>query len=302
MTAPAECRICGVGHNRECRTLARYLDSLTAAGRAGKTIYERKRSVIRMAAAVEPPLVDATARDIQRWRLSLTVTQSAVADYTIAARRFFAWLVDEGLRDDNPAAKLPAPRRPKRLPRPIPEEELFYAIMTAPPRIRPWLVLASFCGLRACEISALRAENIRATGPQPSLLVTIEGSKGSRVERLVPLCQFVLDEIPGWRLPRTGFAFVRYDGRYWLPNSPQKISQKANEWLHASGTSYTLHSLRHRFATGVYAVDHDLLALAELLGHADVTTTQVYAKANPLRAREYVAGLPTPPRRLRAQP
>jgi integrase/recombinase XerC len=300
---PAECQICGAAHCRDCGYLTRHLDSLRAAALAQRTVGERRYAILRLAramSAMDTTVMEATSRDLLKWRLGLRVTQSTAAGYLIGARRFYAWLQAEGLRPDNPAAALPVPPQPRRLPRPVPEKELMYAVLTAPPRIRPWLILAAWCGLRAIELSQLRADNITTTGPQPSLLVTIEATKGSRVERLIPLCPFVVAEIPSWDLPRSGWAFVRHDGQYWLPNSAQKISQLANQWLHASGTACTLHSLRHRFATQVYRQRHDLLTLAELLGHGHVTSTQIYAKADTSQTAADVAGLPTPPRHLRA--
>jgi hypothetical protein len=108
----APCGICGVGHYADCRILGRHLDSMRAARRGKRTINSRKRAVIRMAVIIEPPLTDATTRDVMKWRLGPTVSPGASLDNITHARGFFAWAGVRGLRKNDLAAALPVPRRP----------------------------------------------------------------------------------------------------------------------------------------------------------------------------------------------
>jgi integrase len=293
------CAICGVGHQGSCATLGRHLDDLRGLGHTAATVYARQRAITRAAAALPVPLAEATTRDLLGWLMRLDVASDTRRDYTTHLRRFMAFAVADGLRHDDPAASLPSPRKTRRLPRPVGTDGLMLALETAPRRIRPWLVLAAYCGLRAREIAYLRREDISDTADPPVLLVTRHASKGGRTERLVPLPPYVIADMPTWPLPRSGWVFRRYDGNRG-PNTPAKVSQLANFHLHDVGIGDTLHTLRHWFATGVYAADHDLLTLAELLGHADLSTVRIYAKTDQRKATAYVAQLPVPPRNLRA--
>jgi integrase len=277
--------------------VAAYLEQLRLEGRSPATIYARRRALARLAAALPVPLLAATQPDLMDWRAGLMVAAGTVLDYVTAARRFYAFAQEAGLRADNPAARLPAPRRARGLPRPIAWDDLVLALTSAPPRIRPWLVLASYCGLRAKEVALLRRECILETLPQPLILVAADATKGRR-ERTVPLCGFVLSEIPLWQLPRNGWAFRRYDGSAGH-NSPAKVSQLANAHLHSAGVGATLHQCRHFFGTETYRAKKDLLLVRDLLGHADVSSTQGYAAWDRPSAVAAVEAIPAP-RRLRA--
>src|SRR6266436_6248051 len=134
-----------------------------------------------------------------------------------------------------------SPLLARRLPRPIPDDHLLYALAQAPARIRPWLVLAGWCGLRAKEIALLRRERVIETGRPPGLLIASDATKGRR-ERYVPMSDFVIAELVPV-LPASGWVFRRYDGRPG-PNTPGVVSRVANDHLHACGYAATLHQLR----------------------------------------------------------
>lgn len=274
--------------------IGRYLDYLRLRGHSAATIYDRKRAMIRMTAALGVPLPEATAAGLMAWRAGLAVSDDTAVHYVSHAREVFGWLQAEGLRPDNPAARLPSPKLGRRLPRPISEPDLMRALDLAGPRIRLMLVLAAYCGLRAKELAYLRRESVMETGSPPMLLVTAEATKG-RYERWIPLSSFVVAEIGRARLPASGYVFRRHDGRGG-PNSPGLISHLCNEHLHATGTGATLHSLRHFFGTGTYAAGKDLRVTQELLGHQSPATTAIYAAWSSEGARAAVEALPVPGR------
>src|SRR5215470_13954631 len=167
--------------------IARHARWMTQRGLAATTIADRTYLLARLEGWLERPLLDATAAELAGWRASMTHAPGVICQYASHAFQFYAWAVAEGLIDVNPAAGLPLPRRPRRLPRPINEDALDLAVTTAPGRIRPWLVLAGWAGLRAVEIAGLRRENVLDSIAQPVLLVTAESTKGGRHERIVPL-------------------------------------------------------------------------------------------------------------------
>jgi integrase/recombinase XerC len=172
-----------------------------------------------------------------------------------------------------PDIDVPLPKARKGRPRPISEEQLRVAILNAPRRIRPWLVLAALAGLRCAEIAGLRREDLLDTADEPVIIVMGKGRK----ERIVPLSPQLWRELVDYGLPRRGIVFLRRDGQRGQ-NDPKLVSQLANAYLKSVGVNETLHQLRHRFATQAYAVHKDLRVVQELMGHADPATTARYAE------------------------
>jgi integrase len=257
------------------------------------TIYDRSRVLHRLRAALPVPLLDATEDDLAAWREGLShLSGHAIATYCGHVQQLYRWAVREGLIGASPAERLAVPHRPRRLPRPIAEDDLMTALKAAPPRVRPWLVLAAWCGLRAREIAYLRREDICDRNTPPVLMVTELAAKGGR-ERIIPLSSFVLAELSAARLPLSGWAFPRADGQPG-PNLPWVVSRLSNEVLHEAGVAATLHQLRHRYGSQVYAVSHDLRLTQELLGHASPTTTAGYAAWDRGSAASTAEALPCP--------
>ena len=290
------CTICGTcGPGEGCSVLARHLDWMRQRGLSENTIQGRRRLLARMALPV--PLLEADAAMVGEWRAGLTVTGGVIASYVSHVSEFFKWAVKEGLRPGNPAADVPVPKVSRGLPRPVSEDSLMAALAAAPPRIRPWLVLAGWCGLRACEISGLRRENILDTVSPPVLLVAASATKGAH-ERMVPMSAFVVAELHAARLPPSGFAFRRADGQPG-PNAPWMISHLCNEHLHACGIAASLHQLRHRFLTQMWRATHDLRLVQDLAGHSSPATTAGYTEVDKPAAVAAVETLGAPAR-LRA--
>jgi integrase len=274
-------------------SVARYLGHLMDQGMSPHTIYDRRRVLSRLAAALPVPLLEASPDELAAWRVTLRrLSAGSAANYLGHVRCYYRWAADEGLIEASPAARLPVPRRPRRLPRPIGEDGLALALASAPGRLRIWLVLAAFAGLRACEIAGLRGENVLLRAAQPYVLVAEDATKGIR-ERAVPLCPFAVAELAAAGLPSRGWAFARLDGAPG-PNHPARVSQVCNRFLHDHGIPETLHQLRHRFGTQAYAASHDLRAVQELMGHANPATTGCYVLVSRPSAVAAVRALPVP--------
>ena len=278
-------------HGANCDlVVAAHLRWLVLAGLSPGTIDARRRALLRLQIALGKPLLEASAADLAAWREHLDVAPDTVGDYVSHARQFFAWAMACGLAEATPVTpQLPVPVRTRRLPRPIGEQDLLAAVAGAPDRIRPWLVLAGWAGLRAKEIALLSRERVLDTARPPVLLVAYDATKG-RSERVVPLSSFVLAEL---QLPGSGWVFRRVDGGRG-PNSPARVSQLANRYLHEAGIRESLHQLRHRFGTVLYAQTHDLRLVQEVMGHRRPETTSGYTKYDNINAAAAVELLPAP--------
>lgn len=157
-------------------------------------------------------------------------------------QEFYRWALAEGLIGVDPTGRLVRPKIPRRLPRPIGEEQLLRAVLTATPRVRAWLVLAGWAGLRAMELAALRREDVLEDAAPPLLIV--RDGKG-QVGRAVPLSRPVVDELAPMLAghdPAHEWLFVgQHDKRRHV--HPGTVSSMCNEHLRSLGYPDTLHSL-----------------------------------------------------------
>lgn len=273
-----------------------HLEHLRQLGHSAATIYGRMTFLRMLARQLPVPLLAATAVHLAAWRAALSVSDEVIVHYVCHAQAFYAFCVERSYCAANPAAALPVPRVSRRLPRPVSEPDLMRALALASPRIRPWLVLAGWCGLRAKEIAYLRRECVLETASPPVLLVARDATKG-RSERVIPLSAFAIAELTAV-LPASGWVFTRRDGRKG-PNSPGLVSHLANCHLHECGVAASLHQLRHRFATQAYQASRDLRAVQSMMGHTRPETTAGYAAFDQRAAAAAVEAIPAPAR-LRA--
>lgn len=250
------------------------------------TVTSRCNALRRLHAHLNKPLTNVTADDLVTWQLLRRLAPRTMVSEVSHITCFYDWAVDIGAMDQNPARSLIRPKLNRPLPRPIAEADLALAIAGAPSRIRPWLVLAAYEGLRAMEIASLCREQIHDRSKPPILHVVGKG----RVERTVPLCKTALTELRRHGLPSRGFVFPRADGRPG-PNTAQRISALSNRYLHGAGIRDTLHSLRHRFGSQLYQKSRDIRLVQDLMGHADPATTAGYAAWDRTTAARFVGQL-----------
>jgi integrase/recombinase XerC len=272
--------------------VAEHLEWMRQRGLAASYIDKRRLVLARLAAALPVPLTGATPGMLGAWRATLVMGDDAVCNTLGAVREFYKWATGRGLTGASPAAGLPVPRRSRHLPRPIATHDLFSALACAPPRIRQWLVLAAWCGLRACEIARLQRANVLDTASPPVLRIVAGATKGRR-ERIIPLSSFVLGELFAHGMPASGWMFRRADGKPG-PNQPHRVSQLANAHLHGCGTAATLHQLRHWCGTEAYRPKRDLRMVQELLGHANIASTAGYTAYFADEAAAALEQLPVP--------
>ncbi|HUI69431.1 MAG TPA: site-specific tyrosine recombinase [Spirochaetia bacterium] len=212
------------------------------------------------------------------------VDPRTLAKSSSAIRSFFQFLVLEGQSATNPARLLEAPRVAMRIPRflqPHEVDQLLDACDASTPigqRDRAIFELIYSCGLRVSEAIELTVERLSLA----QKVVRVMG-KGSR-ERLVPLGVRAKDELATYlatvrpQLLRKG-AVVNW---LFLGRGGRKLSRKtvwktfARTAARAGIETSKVHALRHSFATHLLQGGADLRSVQELLGHADIGTTQIY--------------------------
>jgi integrase/recombinase XerC len=269
--------------------VADHLRYLEARGHSGRTVEGRKAVLHLLSRHAGVPLRDITTDHLSAWQDDLTVLSiNTRRSYISHVKGFYRWARAEERLADNPARVLVAPRPRRQVPRPMPERQMEQALDAAPTRIRLWLELAGYGGLRACEIARVDRDDILRDGDEPALLVH---GKGDR-ERVVPLDVAVLASLDEPWLPTSGRLFLLRSGK---PVSAHYVSKMCNEFLHKAGIRETLHQLRHRFGTQVYrASGHDIRLTQELLGHASPATTAIYTEIDQSAAASTVAAIARP--------
>ena len=224
-------------------------------------------------------------RDYTRWLNSLCLSAATIHRSFSAVRGFHRFLLAEKRASRDPSAFLEPPKLPKRLPRVLEVHEIdtiLEAVDTGKPlgiRDRSIISLLYACGLRVSELIGLRLTNLMLEAE----LVRVMG-KGSR-ERMVPIGQQATDDLEayvyGVRPPlarkgkNTGEIYLNARGN---PISRMGVWNILNHWSTTAGIKQAIspHTLRHSFATHLLEGGADLRAVQEMLGHADITTTQIY--------------------------
>lgn len=251
------------------------------------TITKRRYALVRLRHALGHDPLTATREELAEWQRGLTLSAVSMNTMVMHVTGYFRWAHEVAeLIGSNPATRLVHPRKPKRLPRPMSEENLSLAVDCAPPDIRLMLILAAYAGLRAGELARLDRADI-LDGNRPPV-VMVDG-KGGR-ERVVPLSSRVLMELAAYRPPAHGPLFPRRDGRPG-GHTPSRVSQRVNTYLHELGIGDTIHQARHYFGTACYARTPDLRIVQELLGHQDPATTSGYVEYSRAKAMDAVEAL-----------
>lgn len=175
-------------------------------------------------------------------------------------RLFFRYLVATEQRETDPTHLIPSIPQPRYHARAIPTSAITQALRrTASVEEEFMILLGAYAGLRRSEIATLHTQNYA------NKWISITGKGGHT--RHIPAHALLL---PYLESKSTGYYFA---GRFTGHRSADNIAKKISRNL---GQNYTPHQLRHWFATTVYAQSHNLRAVQELLGHADISTTQRY--------------------------
>jgi integrase/recombinase XerD len=274
----------------------RFLDMLAAeAGASRHTLTAYRSDLERTAECCGGVLASVSPQDLGKLGAQWAeLAPSTVARRAAALRRFFGFLVDDGLRQDDPSGALPRPRLERPLPRILDEGEIARmferaedrAVSGEPMRLRNLALLELLygSGLRASELVSLPRNGVRAG--QPFLMVRGKGSK----ERLVPISSRADAAVLAWLVTvPSGQPWLFPSGKAHLSRMRlfQIVRQMAGD-AEIAPDRVSPHVLRHAFATHLLSGGADLRVLQSLLGHADIATTQIYTHVDSARLVELV--------------
>jgi len=223
-----------------------------------------------------------------------TASPATVHRKSACLRSFYRHLRREELLDRDPTAELAPPRRGRRLPQVLSRGEVG-RLLESPKgtepidlRDRALLELMYACGLRASEATGLAVTDVDLD----ELVLRAHG-KGSK-ERLVPVGRAAADAVRRYlergrpQVVGSGVEaclFVNFRGRALTRQGLYKIVRRHAEAV-GLGDRMSPHTLRHTFATHLLAGGCDLRAVQEMLGHADVATTQLYTHLSSERLKD----------------
>lgn len=238
-----------------------------------------------------PPLADIDHLTIREWMASLHTAQkkkTSMARKLAALRTFFQFLVREGLLEINPAKLVSTPRLEKKLPRHLSIEEAIKFIETPDTdtalgkRDRAMLELMYATGIRVSELTKLNLGDIDFK----NRLIRVLGKR--RKERIVPFGDPAADALRDYLAVRDQFlesapiserdleaVFLNYQGTRITTRSVGRMVEKYIR-ICAGMHEISPHDLRHTFATHLLDSGADLRDIQELLGHARLSTTQIY--------------------------
>lgn len=251
------------------RDLNDYLGHLSAAGRTGR---------------------DAGARDVRSWLEAMSnagMAASTAARRLSAIRQFHKFLYTEGRRADDPTATIDSPRQGRALPKILSEDEvgglLDEASKVETPKGLRMVALLEMLYATGMRVSELVQLPLSAVARDQDFIV-VRGKGGK--ERLVPLTGKARRAIAAYKAVRNKFIPKGAESKRLFPSNGrqghltrQRFGQMLKELAILSEISpqkVSPHVLRHAFASHLLAHGADLRAVQQLLGHADISTTQIY--------------------------
>lgn len=257
------------------------------AGLAEASVASYRRDLQLAERLCAKPLSDFSAADVQAVLAQLLDLQrkaSSLARMRVSLRRFFAWMVEERLRADDPTVLLEAVRHEKPLPRGLSEAEV-ERLLAAPDLATPaglrdaaMLELLYACGLRVSELVGLP---LSAVFLQEAVL-RVRG-KGDKV-RLVPMGEQAAEMVERYcREARPLLLEGRVSDVLFIAARGGAMNRRTfwkliHDYAIAVGirTAVSPHTLRHAFATHLVNHGADLRVVQMLLGHSNLSTTQIY--------------------------
>jgi integrase/recombinase XerD len=287
-----------------------FLEMLVAErGAAGNTISAYRRDLLQFAdflkaSANQTIFSKVTSDQVHQYLMDLSKQgrkATTLSRHLSALRQFYQFLVSEGWVTENPTASVEAPRHHRSLPKILSEDEISKLLQIAstqsdPEGIRLYAMLEVLyaTGLRVSELISLPYTAIDLK--KPVLLIKGKGNK----ERMVILSEPALNALQAYVQVRSNFlAKARINGQKWLFPSisseghltRQRFGQLLKELALAAQLDtqkLSPHVVRHAFATHLLRHGADLLAIQKLLGHADLSTTQIYTHIVTDRLKELV--------------
>ena len=268
-----------------------FLEALSAEkGRSEKTLTSYASDLNQANDAIDGGLMNATESAVQEYLSSLPDKPSSVARKASALRGFYKFLMLEKIISVNPTANLELPKRNRALPKFLSVEEIELLISSAGDvrnslRLRAMIELLYASGLRVSELCELPMSGILGN----KLLIHGKGAK----ERLVPMHDAAIHALNKW-LDARGDT----NSKYVFPSNGKtghitrdglfKILKKCAMLSGIEQNRVSPHVLRHSFASHLLAGGANLRAIQTMLGHEDISTTQIYTHVMPEKLKETV--------------
>ena len=253
-------------------------------------------------------VLQATHRDFRRFLSSLSGAGSAKTTVNrrfSAVRSFYSWLVREGVIESNPAAVVSSPKLPKPLPHVLSQEDVEKLLECADASTPAGALDAALVellyasGARIGEVASLDVDRIDFSDKSVRLF-----GKGSK-ERIVPLYPAALHALDAYLAHARPVLLANHKGGLTVEEaadaqralfinargarmSERSLRSRFEKLLARAGLAgmATPHTMRHTFATEVLDGGADLRSVQEMLGHASLSTTQIYTHLTPERLRE----------------
>ncbi|HEY2777830.1 MAG TPA: site-specific tyrosine recombinase XerD [Gaiellaceae bacterium] len=271
--------------------------ALLGATRAPRTVEAYRRDLTALSDYVGKPIARASLEELERYTASLRadgLAATTIARRTAAARSFFRHQQLLGARDDNPAAAVKLPRRPKPLPKtlsPGEAERLIDAAKGTQPRNlrdQALVELMYGAGLRVSEAVGLDKSGVDLD----DRFVRVTGKGGK--ERVVPIGRPAVDAVRRYLSRGRPYLDRRHRPELFLNAKGGPLTRagaflilrRLAEIAGLEPTRVHPHILRHSFATHLLEGGADLRSVQEMLGHADLSTTELYTHVSDTRRRE----------------
>ncbi len=252
-------------------------NSLEAYGRdLGKLAVWAEKNGVR--------LLELTTQDLREWLMDLSYTglaESSKLRLISAARGFFKFLMTEGHAETNPAEELATLKKSQYLPRFLNSAEI-EEFLRQPDvstetglRDRAIVELMYACGLRVSEVVDLRVRDVDTDAG----IVTCTG-KGSKTRR-VPVGESAVEWVKSYLAGRAKIENVGVENLFVTPAGRPMNRQQIHKMIKSYGAAcgfegVSPHTLRHTFATHLVQNSADIRSVQQMLGHADISTTQIY--------------------------
>jgi integrase/recombinase XerD len=284
-----------------------FLEMMAASrGASHNTLQAYQRDLEGLQEAVKKPIEKVQTADILDYFAKLNrdgMSARTVARKLSAIRHYFRFLCEESVREDDPSQSVEMPKLPKNLPKMLAAEDIKTLLNHLQEdddpedlRLAAMVEILYASGMRVSELVSLPvapARQVLASG-EPFLLIK---GKGGR-ERLVPLGARAVNALQAYLAVREVFVKDRSQQRWLFPSNSQEgylTRQRFGQLLKAAAmdaglnpSSISPHILRHSFASHLLAGGADLRVIQELLGHADISTTEIYTHIQPERLIQLV--------------
>lgn len=233
--------------------------------RSPKTVESRVRVLSSL-----PNAGAATREEVEAWWESRAHLSTGTRAVDLShLRGFYQWCQVFDHRADDPSIRIRAPRVQNRIPKKASRADVETLLGSdLAPDLRRAFLLGCYAGLRVAEAAALDWADVDTD----ACTITVREGKGGK-SRVVDVSPLLVDLLGG---RGTGNVVSGGPSAY----TASRLQRRLNRAIKAAGLTITTHALRHRWGMVAYQATGDLLAVGEMMGHASVNTTKIYAQAS----------------------